>query len=125
MKHLIIIILLVLSACDQNTQVQSTSPVSMPIKTHPLWTIQNIDSIPACQIILMDNMSIIKVGNTYTSIYKEGSFYWYKSDKNKTGLDYDTHSYSLYYYPDSCQLKESLRSFIKLHIVEYIQNNLK
>lgn len=115
MKKYILIIAVVFVSCNANKT--NNAP--------PSWTQQNIDSIPACKILLCDNVKLIKVGNSYTATYlfEDTKVVYYKVDKSTTGNDFGFFKWGVKYFDDSCKLKEDLRYFMKLQMVKYVTDH--
>lgn len=116
MRKYLIIALLIIS-CNGNKAVNKNNGI-------PAWLSQNIDAEKSCEIILIDGMKLVRIGNSFTITYEDGTMKWYKSDKKQTGLDFDWDARSIVYYSDSCIIKEDLRWFIKMKMVANISSKL-
>lgn len=125
LKYALITIILSASvSCSQHENNSKVTGKDTIIESVPNWLSQNIDKESSCEIIPCDNIKIVTVGNSFTATYQYGSFMFYKSDKIKTGLDFSNREWEIIYYSDSCKLKEDLRWFIKLKMVEYISSKI-
>lgn len=116
MKHLLTILILFCTLLFSCKSIRS----EMDIR----YLYQNIDSVKSCDIVVLPEIKIIKVGNSYTATYKFNytgevwfvtpSGYWCDFHYNETKG----------YFNDSCELKERMRSFIKLKLVGIISDKL-
>jgi hypothetical protein len=114
----LILLAFVGSSCVRTGSSEST-------QSYPEFVLQNIDTVSSCSIVPSPGIDIIKAGNSYTATYEfsDGTV-WFKDNKGKTGFDFYPGDSNIMYYADSCQLKESLRGFIKAQIVKFIQNKI-
>jgi hypothetical protein len=114
---LAILLLCAVSGCDSH-KADSTPPS---------WVHQNIDSEDACNIILCNNIKLMKVGNSYTATYTfaDTKTIYYKVNKKENANDFGFANWGIEYFDDSCKLKEDLRVFVKLQMVKYISDHFK
>jgi len=124
MKALFLFVI-VFASCSQcpkeTTKILEPGHVVVQKQIVPAWLKQNVDTA-ACFLLPCEGMRFIKIGNKYTatytlSIYKNNAWVLVKAEKSKTGLDFNYRGMP-YMYDDSCSLKESLRDFIRLKMVQ-------